>query len=123
MASGQTPEQTPAQTPAVQTTTSTTTDANGKPVQTITATTGFHRGKKKEDPKEEKVVESKSTKKAVARNKKTDALAGVDAKLPDKQLYDKAQIAMAKGRFDVARLDLQQRPWQVEFIPLTPAVL
>ncbi len=32
---------------------------------------------------------------------------GEDAKLPDKQLYDKAGIAMSKGHFDVARLDLQ----------------
>jgi len=111
MASGQTPEQaappvqTPAQTPTV--TTGTTTDANGNPVQTVTATMGFHRGKKKADPKEEKVVESKDTKKAVKRGKKTDALAGVDAKLPDKQLYDKAVEAIGKGHFDVARLDLQ----------------
>ena len=112
MASGQTPSQTPDQTaaPAQATptvTTGTTTDANGKPVQTMTATTGFHRGKKKEEPKEEKVVESKDTKKAVKRGKKTDALAGVDAKLPDKQLYDKAMEAITKGHFDVARLDLQ----------------
>lgn len=69
----------------------------------------FSRGKKKAEPKEEKqkVVESKDTKKAVKRGKKTDALAGVDAKLPDKQLYDKAVNAIAKGHFDVARLDLQ----------------
>ena len=34
-------------------------------------------------------------------------LAGVNSKQPDKELYDKAMIAMKKGRFDVARLDLQ----------------
>lgn len=90
------------------TTTSTTIDtATGKPVQSVSTKVEFKRGKKKAEPKEEKIVESKSTKKAVARSKKTDALAGVDAKLPDKQLYDKAVGAIAKGHFDVARLDLQ----------------
>ncbi len=34
-------------------------------------------------------------------------LAGVQTKQPDKELYDKAMIALKKGRFDVARLDLQ----------------
>src|SRR6202453_2511402 len=34
-------------------------------------------------------------------------LANVDSKQPDKELFDKAMLAMKKGRFDVARLDLQ----------------
>jgi outer membrane protein assembly factor BamD len=34
-------------------------------------------------------------------------LAGVASKQPDKELFDKAMIAMKKARFDVARLDLQ----------------
>ena len=34
-------------------------------------------------------------------------LAGVKSRQPDKELFDKAMIAMKKGRFDVARLDLQ----------------
>jgi outer membrane protein assembly factor BamD len=34
-------------------------------------------------------------------------LAAVDSKQPDKELFDKAMVAMKKGRFDVARLDLQ----------------
>jgi len=34
-------------------------------------------------------------------------LADVDSQQPDKQLFDKAMQAMKKGRFDVARLDLQ----------------
>ena len=34
-------------------------------------------------------------------------LANVASKQPDKELYDKAMLAMKKGRFDVARLDLQ----------------
>ena len=34
-------------------------------------------------------------------------LANVQSKQPDKQLYDKAMAAMKKGRYDVARLDLE----------------
>ncbi len=34
-------------------------------------------------------------------------LANVNSKQPDKVLFDKAMIAMKKGRYDVARLDLQ----------------
>jgi outer membrane protein assembly factor BamD len=34
-------------------------------------------------------------------------LANVASKQPDKELFDKAMIAMKKGRFDVAQLDLQ----------------
>jgi outer membrane protein assembly factor BamD len=45
------------------------------------------------------------------RNKKEDLsanpLLGVKSKQPDKELFDKAMIAIKKGRFDVARLDLQ----------------
>jgi outer membrane protein assembly factor BamD len=34
-------------------------------------------------------------------------LAGVNSKQPDKELYDKAMVAMKRGHFDVSRLDLQ----------------
>src|SRR6202789_957014 len=34
-------------------------------------------------------------------------LAAVNSKQPDKELFDKAMLAMKKGRFDVSRLDLQ----------------
>ena len=34
-------------------------------------------------------------------------LANVNSKQPDKALFDKAMVALKKGRFDVARLDLQ----------------
>src|SRR5271165_442497 len=34
-------------------------------------------------------------------------LAGVKSKQPDKELFDKSMLALKKGRFDVARLDLQ----------------
>src|SRR6201982_1668725 len=37
----------------------------------------------------------------------TDPLAGVTSKQPDKELFDKAMTAMKKGKYDVARLDLQ----------------
>jgi outer membrane protein assembly factor BamD len=36
-----------------------------------------------------------------------DPLAGRASKQPDKELFDKAMVAMRKGKFDVARLDLQ----------------
>jgi outer membrane protein assembly factor BamD len=36
-----------------------------------------------------------------------DPLAGQTSKQPDKELFDKAMTAMKKGKFDVARLDLQ----------------
>jgi outer membrane protein assembly factor BamD len=54
---------------------------------------------------------------AEARNKKpkhkknedlsANPLANVNSKQPDKELFDKAMIALKKDRFDVARLDLQ----------------
>ena len=90
----------------VQTTTSTTTDSTGKPVQSVSSTMTFHRGKKP-TTKDDKTVQTKDTKRFAKKDKTAAALVGVDAKLPDKQLYDKAIIAMNKGHFDVARLDLQ----------------
>jgi outer membrane protein assembly factor BamD len=78
----------------------TTTDANGQQQESVTLS-------KKERKKAEKVVQSKDTKKSMRRQKKIAPLAEVDAKLPDKALYDKAVVATKKGHFDVARLDLQ----------------
>jgi outer membrane protein assembly factor BamD len=49
--------------------------------------------------------EKKKQKKAYDLN--ANPLAGVQSKQPDKELYDKAMVAMKKGRYDVARLDLQ----------------
>jgi outer membrane protein assembly factor BamD len=46
---------------------------------------------------------SKKSKKASP----SDPLAGVTSKQPDKELFDKAMLALRKGKFDVARLDLQ----------------
>jgi outer membrane protein assembly factor BamD len=63
--------------------------------------------KKEENSKENKVVQSKDTRAAFKKGKKIDPLAGKDASLPDKQLYDKAVDATKHGRFDLSRLDLQ----------------
>jgi outer membrane protein assembly factor BamD len=63
--------------------------------------------KKDEGKNSNKVVQSKDTRAQFKRTKKDNPLAGQDAKLPDKQLYDKALDATKHGRFDLARLDLQ----------------
>ena len=49
----------------------------------------------------------KPKKKKKAYDLNANPLAGVQSKQPDKELYDKAMTAMKKGRYDVARLDLQ----------------
>jgi outer membrane protein assembly factor BamD len=63
----------------------------------------------KKSKKDEKVVQSKDTRQALKKEKKdkVNQLAGLDAKLPDKALYDKAEEAVKHGHYDVARLDLQ----------------
>jgi outer membrane protein assembly factor BamD len=71
--------------------------------QSVTMASPTAKGSKKED----KVVQSKDTKKQMRKEKKIDPQAVADAKLPDRQLYDKALAATKKGHFDVARLDLQ----------------
>ncbi len=86
-------------------------DANGKPVQSVGTSVTFKRGKKKTDQdaaaNKDKTVQSKDTRKAQKNEHKVETLAGVDSKLPDKQLFDKSIVAMNKGHYDVARLDLQ----------------
>ena len=91
---------------SIKTTTSTTTDSSGRPVQSVGTSITFNRGKKKKD-KDDRVQQTKDTRKAEAKARSAEALVGVDSRLPDKQLYDKAVVAMNKGHFDVARLDLQ----------------
>jgi outer membrane protein assembly factor BamD len=61
----------------------------------------------KQEKKDNKVVATKDTKKALKKAKKDNPLAGVDVNLPDKQLFDKAMLAMQRNHFDIARLDLQ----------------
>src|SRR5579871_6183478 len=60
----------------------------------------------KSSKKENKVVPSKDTKQQMRKEKKLDAQTAEDAKLPDRQLYDKALDATKKGHFDVARLKI-----------------
>ncbi|HEY6413375.1 MAG TPA: outer membrane protein assembly factor BamD [Edaphobacter sp.] len=80
----------------------TTTAPNGQAQETVTMSAPVKGSKK-----DEKVVQSKDTKKQMRKEKKIDPQAVADAKLPDRQLYDKALAATKKGHFDVARLDLQ----------------
>jgi outer membrane protein assembly factor BamD len=86
----------------------TTTDTTAQPQAdaTLQAAPDSSDKKSKKD-KEDKVVQSKDTRKLMRDSKKNDAVAEADAKLPDRQLYDKALQATKKGHFDVARLDLQ----------------
>jgi outer membrane protein assembly factor BamD len=79
------------------------TPGAGQPQATINLTNQ----KPSKTRKQDKVVESKDTKKEDKKVKKDNQLEGIDPKLPDKELYDKAQDAMKHGRYDVARLDLQ----------------
>ncbi len=80
------------------------TDAQGRPQESVTLSAPLNKSKKQKD---DKVVQSKDTKKALRKEKKTDPLLGKDVGLPDKQLYDKALEQTKKGHFDVARLELQ----------------
>jgi outer membrane protein assembly factor BamD len=52
-------------------------------------------------------AKEKQPKKKKNQDLSANPLAGVNSKQPDKELFDKAMIALKKGRFDVARLDLQ----------------
>ena len=49
----------------------------------------------------------KKPKKKKEQDLSANPLKGVNSKQPDKELFDKSMYAMKKGRFDVARLDLQ----------------
>jgi outer membrane protein assembly factor BamD len=52
-------------------------------------------------------AKDKKPKKKKNQDLSANPLANVASKQPDKELFDKAMVAMKKGRFDVARLDLQ----------------
>ncbi len=60
-----------------------------------------------QDQTDAKSPRFKRPKKKKAYDLNANPLAGVQSKQPDKELYDKAMVAMKKGRYDVARLDLQ----------------
>ncbi len=53
------------------------------------------------------LAKEKPPKKKKNQDLSANPLANVNSKQPDKELFDKAMIALKKGRFDVARLDLQ----------------
>jgi len=74
---------------------------------TISNTRGGIIRKKPKVAKEDRVVQSKDTRRIIKKNAKLNPLAGKDASLPDKALYDKAIDQTKKGHYDVARLDLQ----------------
>jgi len=103
--------QTGSAVPAAQTTTPTQADAatTQAPAQAdlTLSNTDAARKKKQKTAREDRIQETKDTKAAVKKEKKLDPLAGKDAQLPDKQLYDKAMAQTASGHFDIARLDLQ----------------
>jgi outer membrane protein assembly factor BamD len=50
---------------------------------------------------------TKKPKKKKNQDLSANPLANVASRQPDKELYDKAMVALKKGRYDVARLDLQ----------------
>jgi outer membrane protein assembly factor BamD len=90
--------------PADSTPDASTPPAPGAPAPSAALST---KGAKTRKQKEDKVVASKDTRKSSKEIKKDNALEGVDDKLPDKELYDKAEDAVKHGHYDVARLDLQ----------------
>ena len=96
-------------TAAVGQTAATTDNTAGTqtPAAAPAADTSTKKPKKVKTRKEDKVVQSSDTKKALRKEKKTDPLVGKDANLPDKQLFDKAQAAIKAGHYDVARVELQ----------------
>jgi|CZKL01.1.fsa_nt_gi outer membrane protein assembly factor BamD len=53
------------------------------------------------------LAKEKAPKKKKNQDLSANPLANVNSKQPDKELFDKAMVALKKGRFDVARLDLQ----------------
>jgi outer membrane protein assembly factor BamD len=79
----------------------TTTDPNtGQQQESVTLSSPVNK-------KQDKVVQSKDTKRELRKEKKIDPSEVANAGLPDKVLYDKAVDATKRGHFDVARLDLQ----------------
>jgi outer membrane protein assembly factor BamD len=81
--------------------------ASGQPAQASATLSNTKPVNKTRIAKDDRVKEGKDTRAAVKKDKKLDPLAGKDASLPDKQLYDKALAQQKSGHFDVARLDLQ----------------
>ena len=110
-----TPDSTPARTAGAQSPANSApagaASPNGDPAQadsTLTALPPNNTKRIKEKTsKKDRAVQTKDTRKALTREKKLDPIATQDAKLPDRQLYEKALAQTKKGHFDVARLELQ----------------
>ncbi len=82
-------------------------DGTSVPVSDVPVAPSREKKRKNSKEKNEKIQQAKDSRQAAAKARSAEALVGVDSRLPDKQLYDKAVVAMNKGHFDVARLDLQ----------------
>jgi outer membrane protein assembly factor BamD len=96
----QTTDQTAASAATTQDQTPTAVLSNNTPAKTS----------KKQRKSEDRVVQSKDTiqdQQKLKKQLKINPLGNVKSDQPDKQLYDKAQLAINKGRYEVARLDLQ----------------
>ncbi len=106
----QTPQSTQAPPAATSDLPPGTTNANGDNVPTaVLSNTTPKRGRTRKTA-DEKVRQTKDTvkeEKAQKRQMKINPLGHVKSDQPDKQLYDKALVAINKGRYEVARLDLQ----------------
>ena len=108
-----TPQQAPASSSSTDQPPGTTSATQDQAPTAVISNTTPRRGrtrKAEEDKKDAKTVQSKDTvkdAKVLKRQLKLNPLAKVKSDQPDKQLYDKAQIAINKGRYEVARLDLQ----------------
>ena len=85
------------------------TDTAAAPAQAEATLSNIHPKKKKKErvAKEDRVQETKDTKKELKKEAKYNPLIGKDEQLPDKQLYDKAMAQIHSGHYDIGRLDLQ----------------
>jgi outer membrane protein assembly factor BamD len=63
--------------------------------------------KKEKVAKDDRVQETKDTKREIKKEAKYNPLIGKDEQLPDKQLYDKAMAQVHSGHYEIGRLDLQ----------------
>jgi len=100
----------PTPQPAAQTTQpAVATDTAAAPAQAEATLSNIHPKKKKKErvAKEDRVQETKDTKKELKKEAKYNPLIGKDEQLPDKQLYDKAMAQIHSGHYDIGRLDLQ----------------
>ena len=83
------------------------TDATPAHADETLSNTPVQKVKKHKVAKEDRIQETKDTKKALRKEAKYNPLIGKDEQLPDKQLYDKAMNQIHGGHYDIGRLDLQ----------------